>query len=201
MPLIKLLIIIGLTSTLFGCSSAPKTSFYQLKSIDTNQAAQSRPILKNVTILLTPIKFPEYLDRPQLITRKSDFKLYLNENHLWAEPLSNEFTRVLTENINKKLAPNTIYTFTTINKKTVDITININVLQFDVNANNEAVLIVKWNYSLAKNIATTMLSKTITLSSASKKQESRVAAQSQLIAQFSDYIIQTLFDLHFKLSH
>lgn len=195
MPLIKLLIIISLTSTLFGCSSAPKTSFYQLRSIGTAQTNQSKPPLKNVIILLTPIKFPEYLDRPQLITRKSDFKLYLNENHLWAEPLNNEFTRVLTENINKKLAPNTIYTFSTINKKTVDITININVLQFDVNANDQAVLVVKWSYSLANNIATTMLSKTITLSSASKKHESRVEAQSHIIEQFSNYIIQTLLPL------
>lgn len=68
MKFIQIKLIVSLFLFLVACSSTPVTSFYQLRSIqgdlfDSTQA-------KNKTILVSKIKFPEYLDHPQIVSRK-----------------------------------------------------------------------------------------------------------------------------------
>ncbi|HEX5606452.1 MAG TPA: PqiC family protein, partial [Candidatus Binatia bacterium] len=46
-----------------------------------------------------PIKIPRYLDREQLVTRISQNRFAIAENDRWAEPLEENFSRVLSENL------------------------------------------------------------------------------------------------------
>jgi uncharacterized lipoprotein YmbA len=46
-----------------------------------------------------PIRFPDYLDRPELATRSSPNRFEVAENDRWAEPLEENFARVLARNL------------------------------------------------------------------------------------------------------
>ena len=53
----------------------------------------------NMFIGIGPIRFPAYLDREQIVTRTAQNRLDISENDRWAEPLEENFTRVLSQNL------------------------------------------------------------------------------------------------------
>jgi uncharacterized lipoprotein YmbA len=63
---------------------------------------------KSVAIGLGPVTFPEYLNRPQVVVRGSRNQLQMAEFARWAEPLVENFSRVLAENLSSLLATNHI---------------------------------------------------------------------------------------------
>jgi len=192
MKVLNINLIISLSLFLVACSSSPVTSFYQLRPIEAAVPYSSQA--KNLTLLINKIKFPEYLDRPQIVTRKSDYKLQLNENHHWAEPLKNEFTQVFIENINTRMGSKQSVMLLKQSNRIADISVNIEVLQLDVNTDNLAVLTVKWSYwgntKVLLNPKTEI--KSFEFKSKNNTQESKVEAQSQTIAAFSEYLIDSL---------
>ena len=52
---------------------------------------------------LGPISLPDYLARPQLVTRSSDTQLILSNEHRWAEPLAASFSRALLAQLQQEL--------------------------------------------------------------------------------------------------
>src|SRR5262249_57455732 len=58
-----------------------------------------------------PIKFPGYLDRPELVTRSSPNRFEVAENDRWAEPLEENFVRVLTRNLAALMKSDRIVTY------------------------------------------------------------------------------------------
>lgn len=189
MPLKKILLYISLSFLLSACSSHQPTSFYLLKAIDSNiEVSDSQT--KDIIVLVNPIKFPEYLDRPQMIIRDSDYKLQLSEKHRWAEPLKNEFTRVLIANLNNRIYPSHALAYSELNGAQAEIQLSIEVLQLDVNTDNQAVLSIKWASKNDKNIK--RFTKRFNIPIKDKSYESRIEAQSQAIAIFTDHVVEKM---------
>ena len=46
-----------------------------------------------------PIKFPGYLDRQEIVVRSAQNRLMFLSTDRWAEPLQENFSRVLSENL------------------------------------------------------------------------------------------------------
>jgi len=186
----KIHILISLSFFVIACSSPVKTSFYQLKAIETAETYHNKLQSKLISIQLNPIKFPEYLDHPQIVIRNNDYKLQLSENHHWAEPLENEFTRIFIDNFNKRIAPNHILNYSELKNIKTNIQLSIEVLQLDVSSSEQAVLSVKWGVLKSKN--TQWFSKDFSIPVENNSYEAKVEAQSQLIALLSDYIIKNM---------
>ena len=95
---------------LLGCSALePKpdpSRFFTLTPVaQSNQKAievSSNP--SGISLGIGPVKLPGYLDREQLVTRVSQNRFQVSENDRWAEPLTENFIRVLMENLTA-LAP------------------------------------------------------------------------------------------------
>lgn len=187
MQLKKVFLYISLSFLLSACSSQQPTSFYLLKTIDSNIAASDFHT-KSITVLVNPIKFPEYLDRPQMITRDSHYKLQLSEKHRWAEPLKNEFTRVFIANLNNRIFPSHALIYSELNGVQPEIQLSIEVLQLDINTDNQAVLSVKWVSKVGNNIK--RFTKKFSIPIKDKSYESRIEAQSRAIAIFTDYVVE-----------
>lgn len=85
---------------LAGCAHTPKPNYYVLSGPRevTNSAVRSGP-----PIGLGPITLPDYLDRPQIVTRASDSRLALSNEHRWAEPLAASFSRALLAHLEQAL--------------------------------------------------------------------------------------------------
>ena len=75
-----------------ACSRTPPAQYYLLSAppgtVGTN--APDGPRLG-----LGPIRLPEYLDRPQIVTWANATRLNLSNRHRWAEPLRDSFARTL----------------------------------------------------------------------------------------------------------
>src|SRR5260370_7455490 len=75
--------------------------FFTLSSLP--QVAQAS--LKNSTGLekmfrgIGPVKFPGYLDRQEIVVRSTQNRFEISETDRWAEPLEENFPRVLSENL------------------------------------------------------------------------------------------------------
>ncbi len=177
----------------FACSNAAKTSFYQLQAIDTIKLDSKPQFKQPITLLINPIKFPDYLDHPQIVIRENQYKLQLSENHQWAEPLKNEFSRIFIANINHRIAPGRTVDFSELKNKKPDIHLSIEVLQLDVSTQKQAVLSVTWAYWKDKTPQKiNRVHHTFKASIKDASFEAKVEAQSLVIAQFSDYVVKIL---------
>jgi hypothetical protein len=86
--------------TCAGCASTPSSKFYQL-SPAKSQAGAKHEVVKEgaVTVAVGPLRLPDYLDRPQIVTRSGRNELHLSEFDRWAGSLDDDVTMVLVEDI------------------------------------------------------------------------------------------------------
>jgi uncharacterized lipoprotein YmbA len=75
--------------------------FYTLMPLP--RAEQSRAFDTDETnsqfLAVGPIRFPGYLAREQIVVRGAQNRLDISENDRWAEPLEENFARVLSQNL------------------------------------------------------------------------------------------------------
>ena len=91
---IPALVLVILTAA--SCSRSSLSQYYYLTPLpETEQAAErSGPAIGVETVSL-----PAYVDRESIVTSKGDHRLTLEVDQLWAEPLEENCTRVLSENL------------------------------------------------------------------------------------------------------
>jgi len=81
-----------------GCGTSQPSHFYLLRALsptsDLSGTKQS-----SLSIGLGPVTFPEYLNRPQIVTKAGAHEVELAEFHKWAEPLKENVVNVLQENL------------------------------------------------------------------------------------------------------
>jgi uncharacterized lipoprotein YmbA len=92
-----------------------------------------------------PVTLPDYLDRPQIVTRSENTELYLAELHRWGEPLQKNFIRVLAEYISATTGSEKIIILPSRERGEIDIQVMIDVIQFDTSSSGDANLIAYWN--------------------------------------------------------
>lgn len=201
MKLIKA-ILINLTLVLAACTSNNQVTFYLLKAMPSTslKSAQNNVLMTGITILVKPAKFPEYLDRPQMVLRENDYKLQITEQHRWAEPIKNDFTRVLVENLNSRIAPSNARVYSKLDGSKPNHQLSIEVFQLDINMDDEAILKVEWSL-----LSTGKKAKLIKRQNSKykvlvddKSYESGVKAQSKAIALLADQIAKTIHTLTIK---
>jgi uncharacterized lipoprotein YmbA len=93
---------------------------------------------------LGPVIFPKYLDRPQIVTKASAHEVELAEFHKWAEPLSENTSHVLGENLSALLRTDRIVQYPWKRPFQPDYQLSLEVIQFDGTKSQEAVLKVRW---------------------------------------------------------
>ncbi len=88
---------VGLLS---ACRSSPPVTFYTLNTQNPAFESRNSPAgrERNLSIGISPIYLPEYLDRPQIVTLKGTHTLHLAEFHRWAAPLDQEIGQVFAKN-------------------------------------------------------------------------------------------------------
>jgi uncharacterized lipoprotein YmbA len=137
--------------TVAGCSSllAPipdKSRFFILTPIAPGESGSPAPQSGAGTLVLGlgPIKFPAYLDRIEVVTQVEPNRLEVSEINQWAEPLKNNFTRVLAENLSTLLGAAEIEHFPWYSTTHMDYQLAVEVGRFDSDAQGNARLIAQW---------------------------------------------------------
>ena len=126
---------------LSACAGKSASStFYVLSSLPQPTVSAA----EGTTIGVFPVAMPEYLDRPQIVTRVSENEIKLDEFSRWAEPLKESFTRALVQNLSSLLKTAKVIKTTESIHLPVTLQVWAEVVQFDGSLGGDVVLIVKW---------------------------------------------------------
>lgn len=128
---------------LAGCGSSPMVTYYALDSGPPPGAEETQSSLG-----IGPIRFPEYLKRPQIVTRSGPAGLKVDEFNRWGEPLDSAFVRTLTAELGAQLDRTLVIEYPFGGGRVgVQYRLLAEVLRFDVDADGTAVLDVSWGLS------------------------------------------------------
>jgi uncharacterized lipoprotein YmbA len=140
--------IIFLALALAGClggRSAP-TSFYMISPFSPSQAGTSPAAAEaRIHIGLETVGVAEYLNRNEIVVNLDNTVYRLAEFNQWAEPLSNNLTRVLEENLTNLLRDDSIDVI--LASKTsiqLDYRLEVDVIRLDGNLADKATLVAQW---------------------------------------------------------
>lgn len=138
----KLLLIVLVA--LNGCGTTPPSTFYVLDSSDLPVKSSTLKNADHIVIGIEPIIIPNYLERPQIVTREKDgVTLTISEFNRWAEQLSSVLPRVLASSISKTMKYPAAKQIN-LNRDLFQYRLFVEVLRFDATLDNEAVLDVWW---------------------------------------------------------
>lgn len=133
-----------LLSVLSGCAHTPAPQYYVLSAPESGANTTPRG---GPRIGLGPITLPDYLDRPQIVTRATATRLDLSNSHRWAEPVSASFSRALLGNLMRELPDTDIVVHPWRGSLTVARQIRIEVLRFDSDQAGAFKLSARWSLS------------------------------------------------------
>jgi uncharacterized lipoprotein YmbA len=100
----KYLFVLAVLISLAGCigGETKPSNFYSLSATEANQSVNTVRS-DGVSLRLGPFSFPDYLHRPNIITRSTDNKMVVNEFERWAGSLEDDFHRILGTNLGSLL--------------------------------------------------------------------------------------------------
>ena len=133
-----------------GCGSlSPRpdpSRFFTLSSLREVEQTTVRDSTNGERIFLGigPLKFPGYLDRQEIVTRTAENRFDVSENDRWAEPLDENFVRVLSQNLAVLLPADRIVQYPWPSAKKPNYQLDIEVLRFEVNSARDAQLWALW---------------------------------------------------------
>ncbi|MGD8843609.1 MAG: PqiC family protein, partial [Gammaproteobacteria bacterium] len=99
--LLTILCLTASLSILAGCGTSPPTKYYLLSS----GAGELLPgsAQRELVVGVGPVALPSYLDRREMVSRTGGNELNVASLHQWAEPLQENFARVLGEDLGRRL--------------------------------------------------------------------------------------------------
>jgi hypothetical protein len=133
------------TFALTGCGRSAPTHYYTLSSYPQEQEAKTPGASTSCFSLgIGPVEFPAYLDRTHIITQGDKNQMHLADFDQWVEPLSDNFKRILMDNLTTSLCNKPVVIFPWPAGVHPDYQITIQVQHFDGFFGGEAVLRASW---------------------------------------------------------
>jgi hypothetical protein len=134
----------GLCLLLSGCGVTPPAKFYILTPIEAGGGATDAhgPVLG-----IGPVSFPAYLDRPEIVQRRSENQLHFSGSHRWAAPLKATFSRTLAENLSIMLPTDRIAGYPWPRSSGIDYQVSVDVTRFDADTDGIVILAASWEVS------------------------------------------------------
>lgn len=193
-PLPRTLILVAVALWLAGCASSPQARFYTLNPLPPQEVKHSSPAVTNpVSISIAPVEIPDYLERPQIVTRDGRNELNLAEFDRWGGSLSDNIAAVLAENLGVILGSERVYVYPRMRAEIPDYSVVMRVLRLDCTPGDQVLLKVQWTLLAGpdkKDVATHITTCTERLND--KRYETMVAAIGRTLEQVSREIAREI---------
>jgi uncharacterized lipoprotein YmbA len=131
--------------TLSGCGSSPSSKFYLMNPVSVS-GFEAKPSVSDdcVSIGIGPIEIPDYLYQLKIATRMTPNEIKLAEFDRWAEPLKDNLTRVLAQNLSSLVCTKEINFFPWRRGIPMDYRVEMEILRFDGKPGDQVVLETWW---------------------------------------------------------
>jgi uncharacterized lipoprotein YmbA len=92
------------TALVAGClGSSPQPNFYTLSAASGAASGEVLANLPELGLVVGPLDFPRYLDRPEIVTRDGSHRLVLADAHRWGGSLRSDILRVVADDLGRLL--------------------------------------------------------------------------------------------------
>jgi uncharacterized protein len=140
---------------------------------------------------------PGYLDRQQLVSRGTDGRIMMNNNHLWAEPLDAGISRVTAMNLGRLANSLNIQPVETYVTMDYDRLLEIRISRFEPDANGNLIFECTWKLQPVSGRVTNARSHRMTLPiggapTATGPQDARIKAMNEALARLAREIARAL---------
>ncbi|MGD2074975.1 MAG: PqiC family protein [Gammaproteobacteria bacterium] len=180
-----------------GCGTSQPTRYYLLSASATE--AYGDPQRRELSIGVGPVVLPAYLDRREVVSRSSSNELDVPVYHQWAEPLQENFGRVVREDLARRLATDRVIHLplkrSLRNALNIDYQVAIVVRKFEKMSGGSVVLDSRW-VILDNDKQELMLRRSeYRQSPSSQDYAAQVAAQSEVLGRLSEEIAAAIVQL------
>lgn len=127
---------------LTGCGITKPSRFYILTPVD--ESASPAEAARGPAVGIGPLRFPDYLDRPEIVHRSGDNEVHYAGSDRWAEPLKATFSRTLAENLSALTPTDRISMHPWPRDTSIDYQVILTVTRFDADAGGTVVLATHW---------------------------------------------------------
>ena len=97
-----------------------------------------------ISVGIGPIRLPGYLDREEIMIRVEPNRFKILEDERWAEPLDENFPRVLMQNLSVLLRTDQIFVFPWPRNEKPSYRVDVEVLRFESNSASQSQLTARW---------------------------------------------------------
>ena len=177
-----------------GCASSPPTRFYTLSSLQEGGKEPGKFTSdQGLVIGVGPIKFSEYLDRTEIVTRSSSNRITFSDFDVWAGSLAEDFSRALAENLSALLSTESVILYPRPKLSSVDYQVTMDVIRFDGPLGGDVSLIARWAILEGKERKLMSVRRsTIVEPSGAQGYEAMVAADSRALEKLSREIAEAI---------
>jgi uncharacterized protein len=190
---LTLLLFIG--ALLSGCASSEPARFYTLHSLQgAGGLTERKESAGNLIIAVGPIRFPDYLNRPEVVTRKTQTRMSFSEFNVWAGSLPENFTNGLIDNLSVLLAKESVILLANRTRPgVVDYQLLMEVLHFEGPLGGDVSLVARWTIVKVKDKQWLFVqSSNISEPSGGPGYEAFVGAQSRALERLSREIAEAI---------
>ena len=191
----RLTLLLFLGALLSGCASSEPARFYTLYSLQgAGGLTEKKESAGNLIIAVGPIRFPDYLNRPEVVTRTAQTRMSFSEFNVWAGSLPENFTNALIDNLSALLAKESVILLANRTRPgVVDYQLLMEVVHFEGPLGGDVSLVARWTIVKVKDKQWLFVqSSSISEPTGGPGYEAFVGAQSRALERLSREIAQAV---------
>jgi len=146
-PLLRTAIAVVIVLWLSGCAQSPQARFYTLTPLARQEVQTQPPATSAISVNIIPVEIPDYLNRPQIVTRSGQNELQLAEFDRWAGSLPDNIAAVMAENLSQLLASDKVLARSWGRHEKNDYTLALRVIRLDCVPGTMVTMRVQWTLS------------------------------------------------------
>ncbi len=128
-----------------GCAGeGGATRYFLLTPLPPLEQSASAAPRQALTLGLRPVQMPEYLDRPQIVTRAGENMIQLAELDQWASPLREDVTRVLAADLVTLVPAERVVVFPWPRDYALEYEVNVEMARMDGTPGGDCSLLAQW---------------------------------------------------------
>ena len=144
-----------------------------------------------LVVAVGPLRLPEHLNREKLASREERYRVLVHDYDRWAEPLEDNVTSTLAENLSRLLPAERVVAYPE-SVPDADFTVRAHFMEFGPSPSGDVLLSASWSLAGASGSEIAWHRTTIREPRAGPSVIDTVAAMSTALARLSEEIARTL---------
>ena len=134
-----------------GCSGGSAPQFYTLTPAAGAAAGPALASLPELGLVVGPLEFPRYLDRPELVTRDGSHRLVVADVHRWGGSMASDVLRAVADDLGRLLATARVVVYPAAPRFDAKYRVLLDVHEFEGVLGEKVTLRVRWTIAAVKD--------------------------------------------------